>query len=270
MTPYQYLTKLWSHAPFSWAIIRANELLLLEKETFKPPILEVGCGDGIVSSLLFKNKKGIIDIGIDLDRSELKRAEKTKIYKKLIQADITNTEFASNSFNTIFTNGVLEHIPDLESALNEISRLLKKDGKLITTSPTDNYGRLLFYSRILNFLHLGFLGNTYAKTINTFFCHKHLYEAPKWKQILERKGFRLVKYTYYNGPITIATHDICLPFAILAKFLKRLTDQMVLFPRFRNIFVRLLVPTLNKFIDWERMDQNSKNSASILLIAQKK
>ena len=135
MTPYQYLTKLWSHAPFSWAIIRANELLLLEKETFKPPILEVGCGDGIVSSLLFKNKKGIIDIGIDLDRSELKRAEKTKIYKKLIQADITNTEFASNSFNTIFTNGVLEHIPDLESALNEISRLLKKDGKLITTSP---------------------------------------------------------------------------------------------------------------------------------------
>ena len=43
--------------------------------------------------------------------------------------------FENNIFNTIFATEVFEHIHDLETALNEIYRVLKKDGIIFFTVP---------------------------------------------------------------------------------------------------------------------------------------
>lgn len=268
MTKSDFLSQLWAVAPLSWTIIRVQECQLLSKIKFTPPILEVGCGDGLVSESVFRGRANAINVGMDLDREELRRAEKTQMYKKLVYADITVAPFPDNSFTTVFANGVLEHIPDLQKALTEISRILKKNGKLVTTSPTDNYGKLLFYYRLFSSIKLPFLANLYKRLINRTFRHYHLYDQKKWQQLLSRAGLNLVDFTYYNSLAVIALHDLSLPLAAPSKQLKRYTNQMVPFPSLRRILIPLILPFIHRLVMFPT-DTSYKNNASILLIAKK-
>lgn len=52
-----------------------------------------------------------------------------------IVSDITKIPVASQSFKNVLCSEVLEHIPYPELAIKEISRILKKGGKLILTAP---------------------------------------------------------------------------------------------------------------------------------------
>lgn len=55
--------------------------------------------------------------------------------------DITKTGFDDNYFDILICNHVIEHVPDHLKALNEISRVLKKDGVAILQTP---YSELLY------------------------------------------------------------------------------------------------------------------------------
>lgn len=248
MKKKDFLKKLWIRSPLSWAIIRASECELLSQATFKPPILEIGCGDGLVTSIICNHKHNAIDVGIDLDRGELRRAKKTGVYKKLLHADITANTFNNGSFNTVFANGVLEHIPDLEKAMKEIARILKPGGVLLTTSPTDNYTHLLFYYRLFNKLHLYPLAKYYDKKINGVFVHRHLLSQKQWTVLCHKNDMQIKKLVNYNNGTLIALHDLCLPFAIMTKFLKEKTDSMVLFPKLRQRVMPFLVDFINPLL----------------------
>ncbi|AIY13285.1 class I SAM-dependent methyltransferase [Cellulophaga baltica] len=54
-----------------------------------------------------------------------------------IKADICDLPFADNSFDIIFCNHVLEHIPDDTKAMEEIYRILKPNGWAILQIPQD-------------------------------------------------------------------------------------------------------------------------------------
>ncbi|HEY0298702.1 MAG TPA: class I SAM-dependent methyltransferase [Arachidicoccus sp.] len=54
-----------------------------------------------------------------------------------IKADIQNTSFPDESWSLIICNHVLEHVPDYALALKELKRILKKDGVLEISVPTD-------------------------------------------------------------------------------------------------------------------------------------
>lgn len=54
-----------------------------------------------------------------------------------VKADICNLPFASNSYNIIFCNHVLEHIPDDTKAMKELYRVLKPGGMAILQIPQD-------------------------------------------------------------------------------------------------------------------------------------
>ena len=54
-----------------------------------------------------------------------------------VKADICNLPFEDNSFNVIFCNHVLEHIPDDQKAMQELFRVLKPGGWGIFQIPQD-------------------------------------------------------------------------------------------------------------------------------------
>jgi predicted SAM-dependent methyltransferase len=54
-----------------------------------------------------------------------------------IKADIQNTPFADETWDLIICNHVLEHVLSYKDALSELRRILKIDGKLELTVPTD-------------------------------------------------------------------------------------------------------------------------------------
>ena len=54
-----------------------------------------------------------------------------------VRANITELPFEDNSFDVIFCNHVLEHIPDDSKAMQELFRVLKKGGMGIFQIPQD-------------------------------------------------------------------------------------------------------------------------------------
>lgn len=93
-------------------------------------VLEVGVGTG--KNLDFYNYDKVDYTGIDFSPKMLAKAKKKHITKaKLIEMDAQKITFKENTFDYIITTFVLCSIPDPIKALQEMKRVLKKDGKIL-------------------------------------------------------------------------------------------------------------------------------------------
>jgi ubiquinone/menaquinone biosynthesis C-methylase UbiE len=99
-------------------------------------ILEAGCGFG--RNLEFLIKEGIdpkILTGLDFSRRLLSQAKRRLkgLPVKLVSGSVQHLPFADNSFDLVFTHGVLMHVKpaDLAKALSELVRVAKKNLVLI-------------------------------------------------------------------------------------------------------------------------------------------
>ncbi len=103
----------------------------------------------------------------------------------------------NNSLWFIFSNSVIEHIPDNEAVLREVSRTLKKGGAFVFTSPSDKFKEYLYVSNLLSSLGLSFLGNWYKEKRNKMLNHYHTYSHIVWTKKLKKHGLIVRKHAYY-------------------------------------------------------------------------
>ena len=100
-----------------------------EKERFRS--LEFGCGDGFQIPYLEKiSEVTAIDIYIS-------EAIKNRQMKNFVECSITNTPFEDGYFDLIFSNHVVEHIEDLQSAFGEMKRIGKNNCLYAFSVPTN-------------------------------------------------------------------------------------------------------------------------------------
>src|SRR4051812_12209599 len=92
-----FLANYLTRAPAPLALERAFECEILSKQKFTHPILDIGCGEGLLAYILFDEE---VDVGIDPNAKELERAKAFGIYNELIQCFGDNVPKASNSFKT--------------------------------------------------------------------------------------------------------------------------------------------------------------------------
>lgn len=95
-------------------------------------VLDVGCGDGLLISLI--NKRKIKAIGIDFSERAIENAKKKGLYVKL--GDATNIPYKDNSFSIVVATDVLEHIFNPEVAIKEMIRV--SNNKVIFVVPNFN------------------------------------------------------------------------------------------------------------------------------------
>lgn len=100
-------------------------------------ILDAGCGEGhLIEKLYYKNRNNMY-YGIDITEIAIQKAQKKCPYAEFKLMDLSKIDFGSEFFDVIICTEVLEHIIDYSSVIEELKRLLKKDGFLIITFPNE-------------------------------------------------------------------------------------------------------------------------------------
>ena len=97
-------------------------------------ILEIGLGQGADAEQIVR--RGAIYSGLDLTEESVKRTRmrfslKDLPFENIEQASALELPFADNSFDIVFSHGVLHHIPEIRIAEKDVHRVLKPDGELI-------------------------------------------------------------------------------------------------------------------------------------------
>jgi ubiquinone/menaquinone biosynthesis C-methylase UbiE len=107
-------------------------------------VLEIGCGMG-TDALQFARGGATVTV-VDLTQSAIDITRKRfEVYGFPLNAQVADAEslpFRDNTFDVVYSFGVLHHTPDTEKALHEAVRVLKPGGRLIV---------MLYHSRSLHF-----------------------------------------------------------------------------------------------------------------------
>ncbi len=86
--------------------------------------LDLGCGTG--EMLVESNAKGWNTFGVDITDHRISAAKEQSI--KFFSGTIFESNYPDNFFDCIYMDSVLEHVTDPIRYLNELNRILKKDG----------------------------------------------------------------------------------------------------------------------------------------------
>lgn len=154
-------------------------------------LLDIGCGGGMLTeSLPYYFPKASI-FGCDISKTAIKYAEKLGSGKvKYNQIRKNCFPYKDNFFDVCICLDVLEHVPDVNFFLNEVKRVLKKNGKFFLIVPCE--GERFTYTWLFQKLHFGQgLTYRYMGHIHPEFTHKNVIN------FLEEHGF-VIKNTAYS------------------------------------------------------------------------
>jgi len=158
-------------------------------------ILDLGAGAGIIKDMNFKGLVSKV-YGIDPD----KRVENNIFLDYGIQGYGDDMYmFPPNKFDLIFSDNVLEHIPDPNKLFSEISRVLKPGALFISKTPNKNYyvsliGRVTphKFHRFINKIR----GRDEEDTFPTLY---KLNSKKNQMKIASKHKLEVISFEYYEG-----------------------------------------------------------------------
>jgi SAM-dependent methyltransferase len=105
-------------------------------------VLEIGCGTATGSIFLEKRcpKSEIVAVDTSLQALKLasRNCKKNKSRISLLLADALRLPFVPNSFDLVWSSGVLEHFADAQPPLRAITSILTIGGRIVILVPTHN------------------------------------------------------------------------------------------------------------------------------------
>lgn len=169
-----------------WRSIELNVVGRMAK-TFHRPILDLGCGDGLFA----REAIGRVEFGLDVDESPSLREhlQRSGTYERV---DIIRPgdpfPYVAASLSTVVSNSVLEHVPNVDSLLNEVSRVLRPGGRFIFTVPTSRFAECL--------------SEQFDRVDSAWFnqqqlSHHNLWTTADWAQRLKSCGFEVSEVNEY-------------------------------------------------------------------------
>ncbi len=247
---------LWRHIkdlPAFRALLRAVEARFYQELLpLAEPVLDVGCGDGHFASVALSAVMGPLAAGIDPAARVLREARGRRAYHLLAQALGDALPFADGYFATVVSNSVLEHIPDIDAVLAEISRVLQSPdpatarpgGRLIFCVPGDRFTELLFFSQFFRRLRLEGPARAYERLFNRISRHHHCDGADTWRARLERVGLQIGRWFPYFSARANCALDLGHYLGAPSLVAKKLSGRWILAPTRWNLALteRLLRP----------------------------
>ncbi len=216
---------LWLHLkelPYFRAILRAVEARKYPEFGLEHPILDLGCGDGHFVTIAMDEK---VDVGIDPWTGPVRLARQNGGYEMVVQGSGYTLPFPENHFGGALSNSVLEHIPDLDTTLKEMARVMKPGAKFVFCVPNHNFLPNLSVSNFFDKIGLKFLGYWYRGFFNAVCRHIHCDDRNVWEKRLNASGLEIVKTWHYFSPHALHIlewgHYFGLPSLILHFLIRR-------------------------------------------------
>lgn len=131
----------YSDDPFKPVIVKGwpvdrNQALVFLATGCSGRVLEIGCGNGSTLAALGSAFEELYGMELSNVRAEAARKNLKDYKAEIISASIEErTPYPDEYFDCIVWGDVIEHVVDLWAAMDEIVRLLKTSGKLITVTP---------------------------------------------------------------------------------------------------------------------------------------
>lgn len=159
--------------------------------------LDLGCGDGQLTQLMADRVGGWRLVGLEPDPREIELARRQSVYQRLHAAPGDVIPEPDATFDFVFSNSVLEHIPDVRPVLREVRRVLKPGGQLIATVPGRDFHDCLagppWWWRLL----FGASRDDYLAELDRRLAHFYYWGDEQWRNALRATGFTRVACTPY-------------------------------------------------------------------------
>ncbi len=148
--------------------------------------LDLGCGDGILTDILLRRTGPRSLVGVDVDPLETRAAARFPFYRRVHTCAADRIPEPDASFDFVLSNSVLEHIPDLEAAVAEISRVLRANGRFLFTVPGPGFHQNLAGS-VLPHVDRA----SYLDALDRRLAHHHYLSPEEWGGMCTRHGLVL-------------------------------------------------------------------------------
>lgn len=164
----------------------------------KGDILEIGAGSGNLSPYIKSYLPGRAHVAVDISTEGLKTASEKSNQIEAATADMMKLPFSDQTFAVIILADTLEHAPNIEESLKEISRVLIPGGIVAVNVPTPNSVR----NWIINLVKQGRTG-TIVSAAKAAVKRKILYgkanfqpydadfEPDEWAQLFIKTNFEV-------------------------------------------------------------------------------
>lgn len=168
-------------------------------------LLDAGCG--ICDYSIRMAKRGFSIVSVDFSQSVLQEAEanisssgfKDKI--TLRRENILSLSFDNESFDYILCWGVLMHIPDIELAIYELNRVLKKGGTVVISE-----GNMSSLESIMMRKLKRILGKQKDDVIKTAAGLEHWAVGPTGKLLSRQADIRWLKEKFESSGFVVKKH----------------------------------------------------------------
>jgi ubiquinone/menaquinone biosynthesis C-methylase UbiE len=135
-------------------------------------LLEVGCGTG--TDLLQFARGGSRVVGVDLTPRSIEiTRQRFRVYDldgEFAIGDAENLAFPDNSFDVVYSFGVIHHTPDTRRAVSEFHRVLKPGGRAIVML----YNRASLYYWTSLMLRRGLIGGEFFHSSTAEIMSRHV------------------------------------------------------------------------------------------------
>jgi SAM-dependent methyltransferase len=150
--------------------------------------LDVGCGNGVLGHALVRD----IGVGFDLAAAGVAWAWHHKpAYRSVLRASATDIPLREGSQRFVFTNSVIEHIPDHGAVFDELARVVAPGGYLLLSTVGEAFPELMLGRQHSDLQARAALDQSYA--------HFHYYTAAQLGAELAARGLQLLESASYIG-----------------------------------------------------------------------
>ena len=283
------------------SFIEARILLTLRDKYMKYPLLDLGCGEGLFTSVLFGarvnrkydayeaidfSKPDIYDthtelprdffitrpkpigFGVDIKESAVRKAKNAGIYDDVRRGDIRKLPFEKCSVSSVFSN-MIDDIKkdDLETVFREIGRVLKSNGHFIFTTPTERFRKfLLYYNKAQSSKKRG---DTDKYKLYSAFDRGRSEWEPRplsiWRGLFKKVSFEMVEYIEYAPGNVIKFWDTGFrPYFYYLMGARSMIRSNHMLLGLKNIWIEILK---NYLLKYTRI--KARNGAFAVIVARK-